>query len=174
MFWFKCKLPVSPRERVRAGVGKEWELRSQQKCAVVSGGASGASHSSLKKAFSAVCEEFSKSYYNTRMIFTWLVFTQVLAKYHTRVYWVWLRWSSFSLSSPQGAVLCIGTQKGAGNTPVFWLLLGRAGAASALALNILPPARDCEWARSWEGTQPGQQTQINQREIPCHVMSAQM
>lgn len=48
---------------MRAGVGKEWELRSQQKCAVVSGGASGASHSSLKKAFSAVCEEFSKSYY---------------------------------------------------------------------------------------------------------------
>lgn len=47
---------------MRARVEKEWELRSQQKCAVVSGGFSGAAHISLKKAF-AVCEEFSKSHY---------------------------------------------------------------------------------------------------------------
>lgn len=33
------------------------------KCAVVSDGASGNAHTSLKKAFPAVCEEFSESYY---------------------------------------------------------------------------------------------------------------
>lgn len=49
-----------------AHVGKEWELGSQQKCAVVSDGASGNAHKSLRKAFAAVCEEFSRSYYQHR------------------------------------------------------------------------------------------------------------
>lgn len=49
-----------------AHAGKEWELGSQQKCAVVSDGASGNAHKSLRKAFAAVCEEFSGSYYQHR------------------------------------------------------------------------------------------------------------
>lgn len=51
---------------MRASVGKEWELGSQQKCAVASDGASGNAHTSLKKAFAAVCEEFSESCYQQR------------------------------------------------------------------------------------------------------------
>lgn len=39
-------------------------------------------------------------------------------------------------SSLPSTVLCPGSWKGAENTPVFWPLLGRAGTASVLTLNI--------------------------------------
>lgn len=57
------------------------------------------------------------------------------------LFMVWLRWSLFSLSSPHSAVVCTGTMKDVDNTPVLWLLLGSAGTASALSLNILHPSK---------------------------------
>lgn len=47
---------------------------------------------------------------------------------------VWLQWISFSPSSPHSAVLFFGIWKGVYSTPVFWLLLNRAGTASLLSL----------------------------------------
>lgn len=84
-------------------------------------------------------------------------------------------WGPFSHSSPQNAMQCPGTWKGADNPPMFWLLLSSAGTASALSLTfLLPPLRGWEWTRPWEGTQLEQVTHINQRDIPYHMTVAQI
>lgn len=57
---------------------------------------------------------------------------------------------------PRGTGTGTGTQEGLGNTPVFWLPLDTAPTASALRPQHSQAHR---WARSWEGTEPGQLTQ---------------
>lgn len=65
------------------------------------------------------------------------------------------------------AGLCIGSWKGAENTPELWLLLGRAGSTPAQ----LPQHSSHQ---DPGGAQSGQQTQIIQRDIPFHRTSAQI
>lgn len=85
------------------------------------------------------------------------------------MYWVWLSWSPRPHSSPDSALLCAGGWEGVDNTPVLWVLLSSAGTATALS-SI--PHSPVGW--SWERTQLGQLTQINQMDTPYHRMSAQI
>ena len=78
----------------------------------------------------------------------------------------------FPCSSPHGAVFYVGSWQGVDSTLVLWLLLSSAYTAPRLFLTF-PPHSGTGWARSWEGTQPGQLTRTDQRDIPDHMTSAQ-
>uniref|UniRef100_A0A8D0EKH3 HAUS augmin like complex subunit 8 n=1 Tax=Strix occidentalis caurina TaxID=311401 RepID=A0A8D0EKH3_STROC len=74
---------------------------------------------------------------------------------------------------PSSAALCISSQKGADNTPVFWLLLSSTHPASRLLLQ-LPCPSPWRWARSWEGSQPEQLTSLTRgsfRTVWCLLSS---
>ena len=64
-----------------------------------------------------------------------------------------------------------GSWQGVDSTLVLWLLLSSAYTAPRL-FPTFPPS-GTGWARSWEGTQPGQLTRTDQRDIPDHMTSAQ-
>ena len=59
------------------------------------------------------------------------------------------------------------------NTGMFLLLLSSAYTQSRSCLLLTPPHQWVGWGctRSWEGTQPGQLTPTDQRDIPYHMTS---
>lgn len=61
----------------------------------------------------------------------------------------------------------------AGNKGMFLLLLSRARMESRLLLLLIPPHQQGDWGctRGWEETQLGQQTPVDTRDIPYHVVS---
>ena len=79
----------------------------------------------------------------------------------------------FPYSSPHGAVFYVGSWQGVDSTLVLWLLLSSAYTAPRLFPTFPPLPSGTGWARSWEGTQPGQLTRTDQRDIPYHMTSAQ-
>ena len=102
-----------------------------------------------------------------------LPLSKSLPKFQAGVmYRVWLSQDWFPCSSPHGAVFYVGSWQGVDSTLVLWLLLSSAYTAPRLFLTF-PPHSGTGWARSWEGTQPGQLTRTDQRDIPYHMTSAQ-
>ena len=65
--------------------------------------------------------------------------------------------------------ICVGNS--VGNTGMFQLLLSSAYTASRPFLLLTPPHQGVGWGctRSWEGTQLGQLTPTDQRDIPYHM-----
>lgn len=91
------------------------------------------------------------------------------------MYWVWLRWSSFSLQQPPQGCALHWYLKGADNTPLIWLLLSSAGKVFGLSPQHSLSSR-LGWggAKSWEGPHPGRLIPTDQRDIPYHMMSQQL
>lgn len=78
---------------------------------------------------------------------------------------------NFLHSSPLCAVLCICSYPGVGNTPMFWMLLSSPHSIKAFV--PLPPSRPVGWlwAKGWAGTQLGQLTQADPKDISYHMMA---
>lgn len=76
-------------------------------------------------------------------------------------------------SSSYAAVFWICDESSVDNTPVFGYPWGEP--AQCQHFLFFPPCSQHwvgqGWARSWEGTQPGQKAQTDQRDTLCHVMS---
>ena len=80
---------------------------------------------------------------------------------------------NFPPSSPPSAVLCIGSWKGVANPAVSWLLLSSAPQHQGCLSNSPPSPAGWGWARSRSrgGTQPGQLTPTDQRDVPDQMAS---
>ena len=78
---------------------------------------------------------------------------------------------NFLHSSSYGAVFWICAGNSADNTGMFSLLLSSAYTESRPFLLLTPPHQRGGWGctRSWEGTQRGQLTPTDQRDIPYHM-----
>ena len=72
-----------------------------------------------------------------------------------------------------GAVFWICAENSVDNTGMFQLWLSRAYTVSRPFLLLTPPHQPGGWGcpRSWEGTQPGQLTPTDQRDIPYRMTS---
>ena len=80
---------------------------------------------------------------------------------------------NFLPSSWYGAMFQICAENGADDTGMFSLLLSSAYTESRPFPLLTPPHQRRGWGcgRSWEGTQLGQLTPADQRDIPYHMMS---
>ena len=80
---------------------------------------------------------------------------------------------NFLRSSWYGAMFWICAEDSVGNTGMFSLLLSSAYTEPRPFLLLPPPHQRGGWGgiRSWEGTQLGQLTPTDQRDIPDHKMS---
>ena len=79
---------------------------------------------------------------------------------------------NFLHSSWYGATFWICAGNSVGNTAMFQLLLSSAYTESRPFLLLTPPHQRVGWGcTSWEGTQLGQLTPTDQRDIPYHMMS---
>uniref|UniRef100_A0A8C8B9E4 Uncharacterized protein n=1 Tax=Otus sunia TaxID=257818 RepID=A0A8C8B9E4_9STRI len=150
-----------------AGLLEITDYYSASKCAVI--GMMGAIDSELYHAgrhgvkATVICPYFI----NTKLPFSWLETDLVLV-----VLGLAEPELVFPCSSPHGAVFYVGSWQGVDSTLVLWLLLSSAYTAPRL-FPTFSPLSGTGWARSWEGTQPGQLTRTDQRDIPDHMTSAQ-
>ena len=80
---------------------------------------------------------------------------------------------NFLHSSYCGAMFWICAENSIDNTEMFLLLLSSAYIESRPFLLLTPPHQWAGWrcTRRWEGTQPGQLTPADQRDIPYHMAS---
>ena len=80
---------------------------------------------------------------------------------------------NFFHSSYYGTMFWICAENSIDNTGVFSLLLSRAYTQSRPFLLLTPPHQRAGWGctRNWEGTQSGQLSPTDQRDIPYHMTS---
>jgi len=79
----------------------------------------------------------------------------------------------FFHNSLYGTIFWIGDENSIDNAEMFSSLLSSAYTESRPLLLLTLPHRQAGWGctRTWEGTEPGQLTPKDQRDIPYHMMS---